>query len=100
MNRRRFLAAAAPAVLPSAPAVLSGAEGARNIVLLYCEQFQHDVASFAGGPARTTNLEKFAAGSTVFRTACTTAGLCSPSRAALFTGRWGHRTGVDDNCHV
>lgn len=72
----------------------------RNVLLVYCEQFQHDVASFAGGPARTPNLEQFAGGSAVFRGACTTTGLCSPSRAALFTGRLGHRTGLDDNCYV
>jgi arylsulfatase A-like enzyme len=96
MNRRRFLAGAAPA----APYIVNGAAGARNVVLLYCEQFQHDAASFAGGPARTPNLEKFAAESAVFRTACTTTGLCSPNRSALFTGRLGHRTGLDDNCGV
>jgi arylsulfatase A-like enzyme len=92
MQRRRFLlSTAAPIAAPARR---------RNILLLYCEQFQHDVASFVGGPARTPGLEQFAARSTVFRTACTTTGLCSPARAALFTGRLGHRTGLDDNCHV
>ena len=94
MRRRDFLSGMA-----AAPALLQRRE-ARNILLLCCEQFQHNVASFAGGPARTPNLGKLAAQSAVFRTACTTAGLCSPSRAALFTGRLGHRTGLDDNCHV
>jgi arylsulfatase A-like enzyme len=94
MQRRDFLAASGAA--PFAPA----AARRRNVLLLYCEQFQHDVASFAGGPAKTPNLEKLAARSTVFRTACTTTGLCSPNRSALFTGRLGHRTGLDDNCHV
>jgi arylsulfatase A-like enzyme len=83
----------------SAPALFS-APTRRNAVLLYCEQFQHNVASFAGGPARTPNLDKFAAQAVTFRTACTTTGLCSPNRAALFTGRLGHRTGLDDNCNV
>jgi arylsulfatase A-like enzyme len=63
------------------------------------EQFQHNVASYAGGPAKTPNLEKLAGESTNFRSACTTTALCSPARAALFTGRLGHRTGLDDNCY-
>lgn len=94
MNRRNFFLSA------GAAAARAAATERRNILLVYCEQFQHDVASFAGGPARTTALEKFAAQSTVFRTACTTTGLCSPARSAMFTGRLGHRTGLDDNCHV
>ena len=93
MKRREFLGAgAAAAVVPAGER--------RNAILVYCEQFQHNVGTFAGGPALTPNLERFAAGAVTFRTACTTTGLCSPSRAALFTGRLGHRTGLDDNCNV
>jgi arylsulfatase A-like enzyme len=93
MKRRSFLTqAAVPLLGTPAPAGKR-----RNIVLLYCEQFQHDVASFAGGPARTPSLDKFAAEAVNFRTACTTTALCSPARGALFTGRLGHRTGMDDN---
>lgn len=99
MKRREFLAGAAGAAR-SAGAARPSAKGRRNILLIYCEQFQHDVASFAGGPAGTPHLEKLAGDSAVFRTACTTTGLCSPSRSALFTGRLGHRTGLDDNCGV
>jgi arylsulfatase A-like enzyme len=91
--RRRDFFAAVPAAIPA-----SGTK--RNVLLLYAEQFQHDVATFAGGPAKTPNLDRFAAGATVFRTACTTTALCSPARAALFTGRLGHRTGLDDNCYI
>jgi hypothetical protein len=92
MQRRQFMAAGAAAAAP--------APERRNAILIYCEQFQHNVASFVGGPARTPALEKLAEQAVVFRTACTTTGLCSPSRAALFTGRLGHRTGLDDNCNV
>lgn len=72
----------------------------RNVVLIWTDQFQHDVAGFAGGPARTPNLDRLASEGVYFQTACTTTPLCSPMRAALYTGRWGHRTGLDDNCHV
>jgi arylsulfatase A-like enzyme len=98
MNRREFLCAGGAAA--SAQTGQAAQSGHRNVVLVYCEQFQHHVASFAGGPARTPNLEKLASQSVAFRTACTTTGLCSPSRSALFTGRLGHRTGLDDNCNV
>ncbi len=89
-SRREFMAAPAAIVKPDR----------RNVLLLICEQFQHNVGSFAGGPAATPNLEAFAASAVHFRSACTTTGLCSPTRAALFTGRLGHRTGLDDNCNV
>lgn len=72
----------------------------RNVLLLYCEQFQHDVASYAGGPTATPNLAALSGHAANFQTACTTTALCSPARGALLTGRWGHRTGMDDNCHV
>lgn len=94
MKRRDFLMGlgASPVAAPST--------ASRNVLLIYCEQFQHNVASYAGGPAKTPNLERLAGEAVNFRTACTTTGLCSPSRSALLTGRLGHRTGLDDNCHV
>ena len=82
MNRRNFLTQSA-ALGATAPSQVRGDR--KNIVLLYCEQLQHNVASFAGGPAKTPNLEKFAAEAVNFRTACTTTALCSPARAALMT---------------
>lgn len=98
MNRRTFLAQTA-VPLAGATGTAQAQRERRNIVLLYCEQFQHDVGSYAGGPAHTPNLETFAAEAVSFRTACTTTALCSPARAALLTGRLGHRTGLDDNCY-
>ena len=43
-------------------------------------------------------MDRLARISTNFRNAMTTVGLCSPSRATLVTGRYGHQTGLDDNC--
>lgn len=108
MNRRNFLTQAASTILAAtvpaqaltqapaqAPAQIHHKR--RNILLIIMEQFQHNVASFAGGPAKTPNLEKFATEAVNFQTACTTTGLCSPSRAALFTGRLGQYTSFQDN---
>jgi len=91
MLRRQFLAAPAGGLLRRPQ---------RNVMLLICEQFQHHVGSFADGPAKTPSLDRLASQAVCFRTACTTTGLCSPARAGLFTGRLGHRTQLDDNCHV
>lgn len=99
MRRREFLAQTG-ALLAGASRQPPAASRQRSAMLVLCEQFQHDAGSFAGGPAATPNLEKLAGEAVHFRSACTTTGLCSPARAALFTGRLGHRTGVDDNCNV
>jgi arylsulfatase A-like enzyme len=98
MNRRNFITQAAAPLLAGSPPAQVRRER-KNILLIYVEQFQHDVASFAGGPAATPNLEKLAGQAVNFRTACTTTALCSPARAALFTGRLGHRTSLEDNCY-
>lgn len=69
----------------------------KNVVLLLFDDLRYDSFGFSGGKANTPNIDGFAAKSIRFQNAMTTTGLCSPSRAALFTGRWGHRTGLDDN---
>ncbi|MCK0129289.1 sulfatase-like hydrolase/transferase [Erythrobacter sp. F6033] len=68
-----------------------------NILILFFDDLRFDSFSYRGGPVPTPNIDALAAESTRFDMAITTTGLCSPSRAALFTGRWGHRTGLDDN---
>lgn len=68
-----------------------------NVILITTDDLRADLPGFAGGEAVTPNLDKLRESSVYFANAMTTTGLCSPSRAALFTGRWGHRTGVDDN---
>ncbi len=72
----------------------------KNVVLLFFDDLRHDTFSFLGSPVQTPNIDSLKKESVYFQNACTTTGLCSPSRAALFTGRLGHRTGLDDNCHV
>lgn len=68
-----------------------------NVLILLFDDMRFDGFSYRGGIVPTPNIDALAAESTRFDTAITTYGLCSPSRAALFTGRWGHRTGLDDN---
>lgn len=87
----------------TAPIALAQAERPakkHNVVLVTFDDLRQDTPAFNGGPAKTPNMDRLAAVSTNFRNAMTTVGLCSPSRATLFTGRYGHQTGLDDNCHV
>lgn len=72
----------------------------KNIIFIIADDMRLDMAGFGGSKGSTPNLDAFKKESVEFANACTTTGLCSPSRAALFTGRYGHRTGIDDNLHL
>lgn len=72
----------------------------KNVLLLLFDDMRSDCLGYAGGAAKTPAIDKLAEQSCRFTTAITTTGLSSPSRAALLTGRWGHRTGLDDNVQV
>ncbi len=73
---------------------------ARNVLLITFDDLRQDTPGFNGGPAKTPQMDRLAAVSANFKNAMTTVGLCSPSRATLFTGRYGHQTGLDDNVFV
>ncbi len=102
MNRRRFLRWCGVSLLSSTvlPSRAHGKTQRRNVLLLLFDDLRHDTFSFVSSLAQTPQIDALQSESTHFVNACTTTGLCSPSRAALFTGRWGHRTGQDDNCHI
>jgi arylsulfatase A-like enzyme len=78
----------------------SNPEKHKNVLLLMFDDLRFDNFSYVHGHARTPDIDALAKESVIFTAACTPTGLCSPSRAALLTGRLGHRTGLDDNCHV
>lgn len=73
---------------------------ARNVILVLVDDMRYDMLQYAGGLAKTPNLDMLQRESVNFSNACTTNGISSPSRAALFTGRLGHRTGLEDNLHL
>ncbi len=68
-----------------------------NVLILFFDDMRFDTFSYRGGPVDTPNIDALANSGVRFDNAMTTTGLCSPSRAALFTGKWGHKTGLDDN---
>lgn len=68
-----------------------------NVLVLMFDDMRFDTFSYRGGPVNTPNIDQLATESTRFDNAMSTTGLCSPSRAAFYTGRWGHKNGLDDN---
>lgn len=71
-----------------------------NVLVLMFDDMRFDTFSYRGGPVNTPNIDSLANQSIRFDFAMSTTGLCSPSRAAFFTGRWGHKTGLDDNVEL
>ena len=67
--------------------------GAPNVLLILIDDAGFGSSSAFGGPCRTPNFEKLAAGGLKYTRFHTTA-LCSPTRAALITGRNHHSVGM------
>jgi len=71
----------------------------RNLLVLMTDQQRTDTLSCLGEtPCRTPNLDRVAAEGVVFSKAYCPMPLCSPSRAAILTGRWPHANRVIENC--
>src|SRR6478735_5592870 len=78
---------------PDYPAPLTAPQGAPNILLILTDDTGFGHASTFGGAAITRTLDRLAANGLRFNRLHTTA-LCSPSRAALLTGRNHHSVGT------
>ena len=68
-------------------------QGAPNILVLMSDDVGFAMASTFGGPVPTPNMDRLAAQGQRYNRFHTT-GVCSPSRAALLTGRNHHNAGV------
>ncbi len=68
-------------------------QGAPNVLLFMSDDVGFAMSSAFGGPVPTPNMEKLAAQGQRYNRFHTT-GICSPSRAALLTGRNHHNAGV------
>ncbi len=80
---------------PSFPHAVTAPEGAPNVVLILMDDVGFGAASPFGGPINTPTFQKLAEAGLRYNQFHTTA-LCSPTRAALITGRNHHsaHTGV------
>jgi arylsulfatase len=93
IGRRDFLRAAAGA---AAVAGATGAASARppNVVMIYCDDLGYGDVGCYGSSIRTPNIDRMAAEGVRFTHFYSGNPVCSPSRAALLTGRYPVRAGV------
>src|SRR4026208_159707 len=68
-------------------------QGAPNVLVVLIDDAGYGSSSAFGGPCQTPNFEKLAAGGLKYPRFHTTA-LCSPTRAALLSGRNHHTVGM------
>ena len=89
MDRRQFLAAAAGSI-----SHLRAAAATPNIVLIYADDLGYGDLGCYGGKIRTPHLDGMAREGMRFTHFYSANPVCSPSRAALLTGRYPTRVGV------
>lgn len=72
-----------------------------NVLFIMTDQHRFDALSAAGNPVvRTPNLDRLAAGGTLFTEAVCSTPLCGPSRASLLSGQYQHGHGCPNNAEV
>ncbi len=98
MNRRRFLSAAAAGLVVAAGADRQLAHAATrppNVVLLLADDLGYaDLSCYGSRRVKTPNLDALAKSGLRLTAFYAAAPVCSPSRAALLTGRYPWRSGV------
>jgi arylsulfatase A-like enzyme len=91
MQRREFIGS-----LLSAAAAGAQTRSLPNIVLIYADDLgSGDLGCYGHPTIRTPNLDRMAAEGARFTQFYSAAPLCSPSRAALMTGRYPVRSGIN-----
>jgi arylsulfatase A len=91
LDRRNFLRCAAGAV---SAATLTGAARTPNIVMILCDDLGYGDLHCYGSELETPNLDRMASQGVRFTNFYAANQVCSPSRAALMTGRYPTRVGV------
>jgi choline-sulfatase len=106
LSRRNFLKAAGAAGTLRLNRRVTAATGSTppNVLILMVDEHNPMYTSTYGDPYKrsvaTPNMDHLARMGTVFESAYCPSPLCSPSRSAFMSGRWGHDIQVYSNCNV
>lgn len=94
MDRRTFMTTALAASVGAASTPAAAQERPPNVVFILCDDLGYgDIGSY-GSKIRTPNLDRLASEGVRFTQFYSANPVCSPSRAALLTGRYPTRVGV------
>jgi len=67
-----------------------------NVILIVADDLgKYDITTYGSGPVLTPNIDRLAAEGILFENAYVTAPICSPSRAAILTGKYPQRYGFE-----
>src|SRR5205809_7994894 len=95
MDRRKFLTTSTAGALGSVTSTgTAAAAEPPNIVIIFADDLGYGDLGCYGSRIRTPNLNKMARDAVLFRQFYAASPVCSPSRAALLTGRYGVRSGI------
>ncbi|MCF7859543.1 MAG: sulfatase [Candidatus Cloacimonetes bacterium] len=102
MNRRKFIknssAGLALASLPAWLTACSFTEERPNIIFIMSDDHATQAISAYGSKInKTPNIDRLAKEGMIFKNCFCTNSICSPSRAAILTGKFSHKNGVMDN---
>ena len=92
MTRREALGGVVAATLGSR--LCAAPSRTPNIIFILCDDLGYGDLGCYGSKIRTPNLDRMASEGVRFTNCCSADPVCSPSRAALLTGRYPTRVGV------
>jgi arylsulfatase A len=97
VNRRTFLEVAASGVLGGAwyRGRAQSQQQQPNVIFIYADDLGYGDLRCYGSRILTPNLDRMASEGIRFQQFCSASSVCTPSRAALLTGRYPHRVGLE-----
>jgi arylsulfatase A-like enzyme len=95
-TRRKFMKSGIAATAGIMTAQCAKPTSPPNLIFILTDDQRYDALGCAGNQLiHTPNMDRLAARGVLFRQACVTLSICTPSRAVCLTGRYGSANGVD-----